>query len=205
MGRKGASTVFLLLLAAAWMATRGSAPSEAAAGALPQDTLSGDVLLPMPEMIARFQEGVPVPDTLGDGVASSRDELVTAFVTAIKDSSAAALRSLRLDVAEFAWLYFPESRYTEKPYELPPETLWMLMDQNGLKGQTRLLRRFGGRQLDVTAYACEDEPRREGPNTFWEQCLITVNSADGARSMRLFGSIMERGGRFKFVSMANDL
>lgn len=205
MGRKEVFPVLVLLLAAAWIAVRASGPSGAAAGAVPQATVAGDVLLPMPEMIARFQEGLPVLDALGDGAASSRDELIAELVSAIEDSSAARLRSLRLDAAEFAWLYFPESRYTEKPYELPPETLWMLMDQNGLKGETRLLRRFGGRRLDVTGYTCEDEPRREGPNTFWEQCLVTRVGADGTRAMRLFGSIMERDGRYKFVSMSNDL
>lgn len=205
MGLKTVVPVLVLLLAAAWIATRARGPAEAAADALPQDTVVGDVLLPMPEMIARFQEGLPALDALGDGAAASRDELVAELVSAIEDSSAARLRSIRLDAAEFAWLYFPESRYTEKPYELPPETLWMLMDQNGLKGETRLLRRFGGRPLDVTGYTCEDEPRREGLNIFWEQCLVTLAGADGTRVMRLFGSIMGRDGRYKFVSMSNDL
>ncbi len=198
--------VVLALLVAAWLVVHNSRETIASDHGLQQGSVvAGDVLLPMPEMIRRFQEPLPRMDALGDGAAESRDALVDAFVAAVEDSSAARLRSLRLDAAEFGWLYFPESRYTAKPYELPPETLWMLIDQNGLKGETRLLRRFGGASLEAGGYTCEPEPRREGPNTYWEQCTLEIRTAEGQRTMRLFGSIMERDGRFKFVSMANDL
>jgi hypothetical protein len=168
-------------------------------------TRSGDVLLPMPAMIRRFQATLPRVNALGDGSAASRDALVEAFAAAVEDSSAARLHRLRLDAAEFGWLYFPESRYTTKPYELPPETLWMLMDQNSRKAETRLLRSFGGRPLGFAGYQCEAAPRREGPNRYWERCVVTLAGPEGRRRMRLFGSIMERDGRFKFVSIANDL
>lgn len=195
-----------LLIAAAWLvAGRGSAADGADVAAQQVGAAAGDVLLPMPEMIRRFQAPLPRVDVPGDGSAASRDALVDAFIAAVEDSSAARLRSLRLDIAEFAWLYYPGSRYVARPYELPPGTLWLLVDQNGLKGETRLLRYFGGRPLDIEGYSCEDEPRREAQNTFWEQCRITIRDADGARTMRLFGSIMERSGRYKFVSFANDL
>ncbi len=201
MNRFAAWTLAALLLAAAWVVAAGAEPSAPRR----DSAVAGDVLLPMSEMIRRFQEPLPRVDALGEGAAPSRDALVDAFVAAVRDSSAARLRSLRLDAAEFAWLYFPESRYTAQPYELPPETLWMLVDQNGRKGETRLLRYFGGNRLDVSGYTCEAEPRHEGPNAFWEQCTVTLRGGGGPREMRLFGSIMERSGRFKFVSMTNDL
>src|SRR5690606_23044868 len=78
-------------------------------------TRSGDELLPMPAMIRRFQATLHRVNAIGDGSAASRDALVEAFAVAVEDSSAARLHRLRLDAAEFGWLYFPESRYTTKP------------------------------------------------------------------------------------------
>lgn len=206
MKRNRSWALLVVLVCSACGVASADGTTESAGVATPPDTvLAGDVLLEMPQMIRRFQAPHPRVETLRGGAAPSRDALVDAFISAVEDSSAVRLRSLRLDVAEFAWLYFPQSRYTQKPYELPPETLWLLIDQNGLKGEARLLRYFGGTSLGVEGYVCEDEPRREGPNAYWEACSVTIRGPEGSKQMRLFGSIMERDGRFKFVSMTNDL
>ena len=54
----------------------------------------------------------------------------------------------------------------------------------------------------VTGYRCEAEPRVEGGNRIWEQCVVTLG--DGG-DVRLFGSIIERQGRFRLMSLANRL
>jgi hypothetical protein len=52
---------------------------------------------------------------------------------------------------------------------------------------------------------CPPEPLVEGPNRIWERCTVRVDSAGGETiEMRLFGSILERDGVFKFVSYTND-
>ena len=163
--------------------------------------------LPIHADLTLFQSELPrQAHDLGTHAAASRDALFDQFVRAVEDSNAAVLRSLRLDVAEFAYLYYPPSRYTRAPYELPPATLWLLIEQNGLKGEARVLQHYGGRSLNVNGYRCEDEPRTEGPNRLWEHCLLERADDTGQRFQeRLFGSILERDGKFKFVSIANRL
>lgn len=167
----------------------------------------GDQLLPMAMMIERFQARLArSPDGFGPDAALSVEELMGRFVDAVGEADADALRRLRLDDAEFGHLYFPESRFSRPPYELPPETAWLLIEQNGLKGERRLLRELGGQSLGISGHRCEEEPRIEGANRLWEECrLLRRDSTGRLVEERLFGSVVERGGRFKFVSMANRL
>jgi hypothetical protein len=181
--------------AAGEAAQDGAAPGVAA---VPVDSI-----FPMPEMVARFQASVGAPVAgLPASSATTRDELVARFVRAVEDSSVAALRALRLDARAYAYVYVPTSRMTFEPYRQPPELGWLLVEQNGLKGETRVLRRLGGRSLGYRGHACS-EPVQEGVNTLWEGCTLDVEVHDGP--VRLFGSILERDGRFAFVSLTNDL
>jgi hypothetical protein len=181
----------------------GLQDGAAAQAPAPQEGIVVDSIFPMPEMMSRFQAAVPRrPADLGDDAPRSRSELVDRFVEAVQDSSAEALAALRLDVSEFAFLYFPSSRFARPPLAQPPQTSWLLVEQNGMKGEARLLRRFGGRPLAVRETVCEYEPAIEGENRLWERCSLVLG--DGS-SMRLFGSIIERDGRYRFVSIANQL
>jgi hypothetical protein len=53
--------------------------------------------------------------------------------------------------------------------------------------------------------SCKAHPDRQGKNLIFTRCLVRLTHADNAVSEhQLFGSIIERGGRFKFVSYANE-
>lgn len=165
-----------------------------------------DSILPMDTMIAVFQARLPATAALADDAPTSRDELIQRFASAVEDSSANALAALTLSVAEFAYLYFPTSIYAREPYAQPPAVNWLLMEQNSLKGAARLLRTYGGRSLVVEGHACTGEPKVQGPNRIHEQCTIRMRAADGTiEEVRLFGSIIERDGRYKLMSLANRL
>jgi hypothetical protein len=46
----------------------------------------------------------------------------------------------------------------------------------------------------------------EEANTLWDECVLRFRGAVGDTvNRRLFGSIIERRGRYKLVSYANDL
>jgi hypothetical protein len=170
------------------------------------EAVAGDSILPMPTMIARFQAARPAVGDLGDGAARSRDELVMRVVEAVADSSAEALGALTLTDAEFGQLYFPTSVYSREPYAQPPEVTWLLMDQNSRKGLVRLLREYGGKPLQVDGHECAGEPRVEGSNRLHEHCTVRLLDGEGrVENVRLFGSIIERDGRFKLLSVSNRL
>jgi hypothetical protein len=111
-----------------------------------------------------------------------------------------------LSRAEYAWLYYPHTRYTRPPYELGAELLWIQISENSEKGIVRLLRRYGGSTLRYQALSCPDSSVTEGPNTLLGPCRVTFAAADSAaRTLQIFGSIISRDGQVKFVSYANEL
>lgn len=177
-----------------------------AGGRTPRTAATGpiDSILPMGEAIERFREGLP-PVTGLSGGARSRDELVTAFVGAIERNDTATIRRMHVSRAEYAYLYFPTSIYVSEPYRQPPAVAWFLNSENSDKGISRVLRRLGGNRIEFREYTCSPETR-EGDNSFFRSCSLEyLDPAERARvTRRLFGTIMARDGRYKFLSYAND-
>jgi hypothetical protein len=164
-----------------------------------------DSIFPVEEEIRRFRAQLsdPVATVFSHG-AESRELLVRQFFTALEARDTTTLKSLVLSPTEFIDLYFPSSPYTRPPYQQKPAFVWFLIQQNSRKGTSRALDRFGGRLLRYQGSDCKPE-EPQGNNRFWG-CSVRIESDPGAPgSIRLFGSIMERAGRYKFVSYANDL
>jgi hypothetical protein len=131
---------------------------------------------------------------------------VASFVEALRANDTTALVALALTRAEFAWLVYPGSPYTAPPHRQAPELVWMRIVAGSSRGLARLLRRYAGRPFDGKGYRCDSSPERHGDYRVWRQCVMLVRDPDGTRRHeRLFGDIIERDGRFKFVSFANDL
>ena len=164
-----------------------------------------DSIFPIEEELRRFREGMAEPDGLGHGSAHSRDALMRAFLAALTTRDTAALARMTLDRAEFAYLYYPHTVYTRPPYELSPALVWFQVQQNSEKGLVRVLRRLGGSPLDLLDYRCDAQPEVQERNRIWSGCELRLNAGSATSSRRLFGPIVERDGRFKFVSYANGL
>lgn len=164
-----------------------------------------DSILPTPELLERFRAGIARTDTLSHA-SESIDALVRRFATAVAATDTTDLQAMAMSAAEFAWLYYPDSEFMQPPYELAAELSYMLMDQNSRKGLTRVLRRAGGTEVRYLSHHCPDEPKQRARDRLWEGCTIRLRGADGTEAtMRLFGSIWERDGRYKLVSYANEL
>jgi hypothetical protein len=151
--------------------------------------------------LASFRQGLRRPPRL-EGGARSREALAKAFVRALAQRDTVALRELHLTRAEFAHFYYPYTIYTHPPYQQAPGLVWLLTTQNSQKGITRALRRFGGRRLEYRDHACADREPQD-LNTLHRGCVLRL--AGDPQSRSLFGTILERDGRFKFVSYANGL
>ena len=164
-----------------------------------------DSIRPIEEELRRFRAAIPgEPPSALSGGAPSRDALVERFVSAVEAADTAAFRSMLLTRAEFAWLYYPHTRFTAPPYELAPDLLWFQIQNGTSRGFGRLLDRMGGRTVHSDGYACPLAPRLEGPNRIWEDCAVRLRPTGGeARDLRLFGAIVERAGVYKFVSYSN--
>lgn len=161
-----------------------------------------DSILPVAVALARFRDGLDQVDTLRYA-AASREALVDRWARAVSASDTATLNTLLVDRAEFAWLYYPGSRMSLPPYEAPPGLLWGQLLASSNEGASVVMRRFGGRSFRVTELRCPTPPVAEGENQLHERCEVRVGAAGGFT--RLFGTIVERDGRFKFLGYANPL
>jgi hypothetical protein len=161
-----------------------------------------DSAVPWDEALRRFRAGMVEPTELSHG-APSRATLVGWFVRAAGRGDGEALRRLALTPAEFAWFFYPTSPYARPPYDLSPEVFWLTLDAEGGSGLARLLAQFGGRPVGFAGYSCPALPSVEGENRVHAPCTVRV--AGDTLGQRMFGPIIERDGRFKFVNLANRL
>lgn len=183
---------------------RSAAPDSDSAARPPGYVV--DSALSIDTLLARFRQTVAdTPTTLAGGEASA-EQLAREFLRAVSSNDTATVRRLVVNRAEFAWLYYPHTRFTRPPYEMGPDLLWLQINEASEKGIVRLLRRYGGSSLGFEALACPDSVTPEGPNRITTGCRIRFAASDSAaRTMQLFGSLLQRDGRWKFVSYANEL
>ncbi len=155
-----------------------------------------DSILPVAEMLQRFQATTAGrPDSLRHASAS-RESLVRRFGKALASRDTAALNAMLLDRAEYAWLYYPESKLSKPPYEAPPALLWEQLLSGSDEGIRKALSKYAGQAPAAGSLTCE-RIATEGENRLHEDCQLG--------GVRLFGAILERDGRFKFLSFANGL
>ena len=188
-----------------WMAAVLAARcgSGADAGA-PERTMVVDSALPPEESLRRLRDGLPEPAAL-DG-APSRDALVRGLFERLRAQDTAAVVAMTLTRAEFGWLYYPELAAASPTPALDPRLMWTLLRLESEKGLNRLFQRLGGVDVGFEGYRCEALPRTEGRNRLWEDCEVRLGSPpEDLAATRLFGTIIERDGRYKFVSFKTDL
>lgn len=165
-----------------------------------------DSILPVEEELRRFSAAIGgQPVTAFAGSSISREGLVRRFMKALAADDTADLRAMVLNAREFADLVYPESPYTHRPYRQSPALVWNQIQNPSESGFTRLVRRLGSQPLRYVDHKCDAKPDRQGHNTIWTNCFVRLRILSGAtESHRLFGSIIERHGRFKIVSFTNE-
>ena len=72
-------------------------------------------------------------------------------------------------------------------------------------GLTRLVRRLGSKPMTYVRHRCDAKVLHEGRNTRYAGCILTIGDEKGDTvTKRYFGSILERDGKFKFMSYTNQ-
>lgn len=167
-----------------------------------------DSMLPIAEQVRRFRATLPARTDTLRGAAPSREALVRRWADALARFDTVALTAMVLDRGEFIDLYYPESPLSRAPYSMPPELLWFQLRNSGTDGGVKLRRLFGPGEsrFRYVDHRCPDSAAVEGANRLWAGCTVRWRAVDGdTAEARLFGSILERDGRFKFVNYANKL
>ena len=92
------------------------------------------------------------------------------------------------------------------PYDLEPGLMWFLHTERSDEGLSKAppaLRRQAHALVD---YDCGPEASHEGENIVYGPCAVRWRTDGGdTLAVRLFNQILERGGRFKFLSYGNRL
>ena len=197
IGRAAIAAVAVIMLGACQNAD--GAPSMPAGGSLVVDSVH-----PPQVALERFRRRLHAPAETLTGGASSLQSLTARWAAAVETHDTATIRRLAIDRAEFAWLYYPASPFAEGPLYQSPDLVWFRLQANSEKGIVRVLRRLGGSDMRYRSVACGRAPRIEGENRIWEYCSVRRGEGPEARAEILFGGILERGGRFKFISYANQ-
>src|SRR5262245_57215802 len=156
MNRKLIATL-AVILAACSKAPERPAVSAAPAADTQQVASVVDSVFPMDVMIARFRKGIPEVKELTSG-APTRDSLVKQIVSAFARQDTATLVKSTVNLAEFAWLYFPTSINAKPPYELDPGLAWFRLQESDRTGVLRALRQFAGHKLQYHSYTCNEQP-----------------------------------------------
>lgn len=205
------SRIALILLCAglaSWAACDAVEPARAGSGevvgAAPSRVV--DSVFPMEEQVRRYQATVADTPSTFRGGAASRDALVEALLEAVEARDPAALSELVVDRGEYAFLYYPYSRFATPPHQLPPDVLWLQIQNTQSRSLTRLFRQLEERAFAPHGYRCDAPAVEEGPVRIWEECRVLVpGEAEPVVELRLFGSVLEHAGRFKFLSLSNEL
>jgi hypothetical protein len=193
----------LALLAAALCAcAQGEGRPPAPEAATPTAAAVPTVEQLVDSSLRSFRQGLPTTTRL-DGGAESRDALVARFTRAAAAGDTAALRTLLVTRAEYAWLYFPDARLAKPPYGIDPGFLWLQLASNTDRDLPKAVGAVAGGGYG--GHRCEGDVAVEGPNRLHERCLVAVTRGARVDTLSLFGSILERDGRFKFLSYANRL
>lgn len=165
-----------------------------------------DSILTVDEEVRRFKSAIGgQPVTALQHASISRDALARRFVTALASGDSSDMRAMALTAREFIDLVYPESPYTRPPYRQSPGLVWNQIQNPSASGLSRLVRRLGGQAIDYHQMTCDARPDRQGANTLWTNCIVSVGAPGTAPTRhRLFGSIIERDGRYKIVSFRNE-
>jgi hypothetical protein len=161
-----------------------------------------DSIFPMEEMIRRFQvEAGPEVSTLAGG-SPSMDGLLRAYWSLLASGDTLAMTPLVASKAEFAYLYFPESR--EPTDGMPPAISWLLLSNNSGRGLTRALR-AAATDRTIRGTTCQPLVIDAGRNRITGPCGVIRVRAGRPDTLWFVKHVIARDGIFKLMSFANDL
>ena len=163
-----------------------------------------DSVTPWDVALAAFRADLPLVRGL-DGGATSLEALVDSFLVRVARADTAGLVALTMSRAEFGWLYYPTLPEAHPPYDLSPALMWFTAQGPGRRGLTTLLALRASGRLEIVDWSCP-AARVYGENSVYTPCTVrrALPGGDTLRE-RLFGAIVERDGRFKFLNLSNSL
>jgi hypothetical protein len=187
--------IFFLLAGIASAVGCGGAAKEPAADALaaPPDTARSYEIPELP------------PEKLTLTGAASLDDLVRTVERGLAEQDTTRLLDLMINEREYREIIYPALPAAHPPINAPFETLWVTHYPDAYGGLMRILRLYGGHDVEILAV------RFEAPDQDFVNFTLHENSrvdivVDGRREddRRLFGSVIHAGGGWKVLSYPDE-
>jgi len=142
----------------------------------------------------------PLARTFGSPEAAA-----AAVTEALARSDRETLRGLALSEHEFRTVVWPELPSSRPEMNLPVAYAWGMLNQTSLGSLGATLGAHGGRHYTVVRVEFAGATTRYESFAVHRDARVIVRAQDGAeRRLALFGSLLERDGRFKIFSYVTD-
>lgn len=149
-------------------------------------------------------EAAPASQRLSPTWGSAR-EAAEAFLDALAASDAERLRATALTREEFADVVWPELPSSRPDRNLPLDYAWRDLNQKSTNSLSRVYHRWGGRRFALERVEFLGETTEYVTFEVHREARLILTDEGGERlRLRLFGSMIERGGRWKLFSFVND-
>ena len=165
------------------------------------DVAKGSPALPPDPGRGYVIEPLPAEKLLLEGAAESLDELLRTIERGLAESDTSRLDALMIDEREYREILFPAFPASHPPIGADFETVWILQYPDSYRGLRRLLERYGGRDVRVTAIRF-DEPDQDFVNFVLHEISRVDVTVDGEPrpNVRLFGSVVRVGDQWKVLT-----
>ena len=184
--------------AVTWLTRRGARHTGVSLAA------SGIVLVALVAVVASVNAWRARPEPLAH-TYPSLDAMARVAISAAGVGDAGALRDLALTEDEFrahVWPLLPASRPERN---VPFEFVWGTLHQNSEGHLRQSLRALGGREMTLVRAETVGETTDYGGVVVHRDTRLVVKDAAGQeQTVRLFGSVVERRGRYKIFSFIVD-
>ena len=135
----------------------------------------------------------------------SPEAVARAVLGALAEEDGPLLVALALSEMEFRTVVWPELPSSRPERGLPFEYAWGDLHQKSTNELRRLLARAGGRRYELLGMTFDGESTPYETFTVHRDSRLRIRDAEGAeRDVRLFGSVLQRGGEYKLFSYVVD-
>ena len=135
----------------------------------------------------------------------SPEQVAEAVLDALAEEDGEMLLALALSEIEFRTVVWPELPSSRPERGLPFEYAWGDLHQKSTNELRRLLARAAGRRYDLLGMTFEGASTAYDTFTVHRDSRLRVRDREGAeRDVRLFGSVLQRGGKYKLFSYVVD-
>jgi hypothetical protein len=140
-----------------------------------------------------------------DNAQESPAALARAVLEALGRGDREALRRLALDEREFREIVWPELPASRPERNLPLEYVWTDLRTKSESALAQTLQVHGGKRYELLKVGFTGETSQYRSFLVQREALLELRDDSGRpQSLRLFGSVIQKDGRFKVFSYVVD-